>query len=446
MKDTLSETNNFDLKNAVFVKHAINTLHKCTLSIDDKSVFLACPSRVENYYALWTRDAMVSLIGALCTNDPELVQTARNSWQILQNYQTKRGRIPAYLGLENPSNPQVEFGGWGRIETLDSQLWYVIAAWQLYKHTQEAVYITDSALDSYDKALELLAYRAYKSEASNLVDWPVSSGWDDQMQRRHHVLSLECLRILAFSAISNLYLAADLHLRAELYINRLNLLREKVKNNFWLNEENISWILAPTSLHKGPGYFSAEQESAITYVKEHPLGYFTSYLAPYEITSDHLKRFDSYGNILAILAGVADKKQSESIFSHINKRNIDVPFPLRVLDPPIVNGDADFHEFFERYRNKPYKYHNGGIWPHITALYILALLKCDKNPQAQEAFGSLVDMVKQKSHYGGDWGFNEYYDGKTGKPGKDSRDYQAWSASGVLYAYTAVNKRVSIFN
>ncbi|MCA9385454.1 hypothetical protein KC717_02275 [Candidatus Dojkabacteria bacterium] len=426
-------------------ERAFDVLHECTLSFEDTTIFLACPLQVDNYYALWTRDAMVCALGVLYSDDEQLRNYAHQSWSMLQRFQTKRGRLPAYINFLNPQKPHIEYGGWGRIETLDSQLWYVIAAWHLYATSQDPTYITDSALDSYDRALEFLAYRAYQSEGANLVDWPVSSGWDDQMHRRHHVLSLECLRLLAFESVIKLYTAAGLEFQADLYTKRRDLLKETVRETFWLNAEKVKWILSPTSVEKGNGYFSAEQDAAIQYLEKNPPRFFTSYLAPYEITADHLKRFDTYGNILAILAGVPTKEEEQALFDYIEDHKLIKPWPLRVLDPPIQEGDRDFHTFYTRGRNKPFKYQNGGIWPHISGLYIMACIKTGRDQQAKEALDSLRQMLSQPGNTKNKFGFNEYYSGDTGKPGTDGNDHQAWSAAGLLYAEYAVVAGKSIF-
>lgn len=414
---------------------AIRTLHKCEAEVDSQNVFLACPSNSENYYSVWTRDAIVSALGVLHSGDADLVETAENSWRLLHTYQTDKGRIPAYVSLEDPDMPQPEFGGWGRIETLDSQMWYVVGAQQLFFHTQNDWYVSPKLLACYEQALDLLEYRA--SESSHLVDWPISAGWDDQMQRRHHVLSLECLRILAYEAISDLFAAAGDQDKVAFYQKKVGDVRETVRDTFWLDQDKASWLFSHATLLNGPGYYSASMENIIEYLQEMPVNFFTSYLAPYEITPSHL-RFDTYANVLAILSGVADQEQSDKILSYITDNALHKPWPVRVLDPVIKPGDKDYHDFYEYGRNKPYQYQNGAVWPHISGLYILACLKEGRGEDAVQALDGLVAMVKQPGHHQDEWGFNEYYHGETGLPGSDAHDNQAWSAGGLLYAVAAL--------
>ena len=415
---------------------ALRTIHHSCIKVDsDTTVFLACPNKSENYYALWARDAAVTSIGVLQSNDDQLIATAENSWELLQSYQTKRGRIPAYIDLADKTNPRPEYDGWGRILTLDPQMWFVITAKHLFKKTQNAKYVAPAYLDSYKRALDLLENRA--TESSNLVDWPISAGWDDQMQRRHHVLSLECLRVLALDDAAELFEKASDTVHAALYRKEASQLRETLRDTFWLDQDKVSWIFANASNLYGPGYFSPSAEEIMEFMKTMPTRFFASYLAPYEITPDHL-RFDTYANTLAILSGVATQEQSEKILDFVSENRLEEPWPVRVLDPVIEPGDRDHHPFFEYGRNKPYAYQNGGIWPHITGLYILANKKMGRDAAAEESLDSMIEMVKQPGHSVPEWGFNEYYHGKAGLPGLDAQDRQAWSAGGLLYALAAV--------
>ena len=420
---------------------AISTLHKSTAHLENGSVFLAAPIKSDNYYSLWTRDSMVTTIGVLQSGDSDLIDTAHNSWSMIKQYQSDLGRIPAYIDLNDPVKPQAEFGGWGRIETLDSQMWYVIGAWQLFEQSQNELYVSPSSLLSYIKAMNILEHRA--SPTSGLVDWPISAGWDDQMQRRHHVLSLESLRILALDSIAKLGTAAGDESIAEEYTNKANELRTIVQQTFWLDQDKLSWIFSNISITNGPGYFSPHSGRILEFMSEMPTQYFTSYLAPYEISADHL-RFDTYANVLSILSGVASDEQAEQILDYISENNLVDPWPVRVLNPVVKPGDDDYHPFYEYGRNKPNQYQNGGIWPHITGLYILALQKVGRNQEAEIILDKMVAMVKQPGHAKTEWGFNEYYHGETGLPGEDAHDDQAWSAGGLLYALSAVaeNKKI----
>lgn len=430
------------IKKEIGYQQALDALHSSEALVDGKHIFLACPTNSDNYYSLWTRDAMVTTVGVVQSGDDSLIQTAHNSWQMLRAAQTDRGRIPAYISLANPEAPEAEFGGWGRIETLDSQMWYVIGAKHLFTESQDSVYISTDALSSYKKALELLEYRT--SERHGLVDWPVSAGWDDQMQRRHHVLSLESLRILAYEAASDLFAAAGDVETVTSFQKKVASLREKVQDTFWIDQDKASWLFAHATLLNGSGYFSANAQQIFEYVSEFPTSFFTSYLAPYEITPTHL-RFDTYANILAILAGVATDEQATLILDYMQEKKITEPWPVRVLDPVIQRDDADYHIFYEFGRNKPYQYQNGAIWPHITGLYILALQKMGRQQEATAALEAMRTMLAQPGHAVDAWGFNEYYHGQTGEPGLDAHDNQAWSAGGLLYALSAVVEGTVIF-
>ena len=83
--------------------------------------------------------------------------------------------------------------------------------------------------------------------------------------------------------------------------------------------------------------------------------------------------FDSFGNILAILAGVADEQQSDTILDFIARHSLD-NWPLRSLTPAVRPGDEDWRHYYGSL-NAPHHYHNGGAWPFLGGFYVAALMK-----------------------------------------------------------------------
>lgn len=409
---------------------ALKAIHDNIQSTDKGEFFLAAPIDIDNYFSLWTRDSMITTLAVAQIEQTDLHNIALNCIAQLKEHQNPLGRIPAYIHLKD--NYVAEFGGWGRIETLDSQMWYIIGAAAMALQTNHTHLISDDYLHTYKNALKLLEYRTEACNPNNLVDWPASSGWDDQMLRRHHVLSLESLRIIALQSYAKLLEAAGQTQDISSIEQQIQHLQHKCRHNFWITPERADRIFSNTS-EDGSGYFSAYKDQIIEYMQTNDTRYFTSYLTPYEISTDHIKRFDTYGNLLAILAGIATPEQTNTILNYIQDKQIDQPYPLKVLDPPIEPQDRDYHPFYDFGKNQAYHYHNGGLWPHISALYVRVLYKAGRPQQAQQATQILQNLVLQPGEKY-PYSFSEYYPGDTGKPDPIAHEHQCWSAASLFLA------------
>ncbi len=90
------------------------------------------------------------------------------------------------------------------------------------------------------------------------------------------------------------------------------------------------------------------------------------------------------GSLLAPMYGVLDKEKSEQLLNTAKKELVDQRIGVRIVAP------ADFHtdsmiSYFKLLGNEagaPYVYANGGVWPHTTAWYILALQLCGRIDEA----------------------------------------------------------------
>jgi glycogen debranching enzyme len=101
--------------------------------------------------------------------------------------------------------------------------------------------------------------------------------------------------------------------------------------------------------------------------------------------------------------------------------------------PPITEDDTEWNQLNANYsysfKNKPYHYHNGGVWPMVNSFWGMALLKAGKTNTAKKLLSSITEFVK-KGKENNDWGFYEYADSLNGTPG--GTDRMAWSAAGLI--------------
>jgi glycogen debranching enzyme len=156
-------------------------------------------------------------------------------------------------------------------------------------------------------------------------------------------------------------------------------------------------------------------------------GYFLAYLT----LRDYGDWFDTLGNIIAILSGVATDEQARQILSFIEKYDLAEPYPVSAMYPPLKEGDKDWRYYFAfGDLNQPHYYHNGGSWPMIGGLYVSALSKVGDMERAQTVLEKLIKAnLNQKDNT---WLFTEHRHGIDGQP--HGMSDQAWSAGTLLYA------------
>ncbi|RMD60035.1 hypothetical protein D6833_10520 [Candidatus Parcubacteria bacterium] len=155
--------------------------------------------------------------------------------------------------------------------------------------------------------------------------------------------------------------------------------------------------------------------------------------------------FDTLGNVLAIVTGLATPSIARSILRHIASRRIDAPYPCRAIDPPLRKSSGEWQEYFEDSDARtPYWYLNGGIWPFIGGWYGAALAKMREFRRARRALALLAAANRKvrrgEKVPGGKWGFHEWLHGRKGAIGEGSSPYQAWSAGAFLLAAESVER------
>lgn len=392
--------------------------------------FSATPERHANYYSVWARDHAITSIAAALTNDEKLIETAKKGIFFLLEKQSNHGQIPSYVEIENKKKV---YGGLGSITSVDSNLWLVIAAALLYKKTKDKRFISDTNIKRFNRLYSLI--KAFDSNDCGLIEVPLAGDWADIFYRSYHVLYDEVLYYQALKDLMFLFneKTKNLNDKNKFGINkyiknritwlkkRIPLVKKKINNLFWFNEENIKKIF--------------EEYMIVNEIEEKEYPYFQSHLVPFKMYWP--QRFDSLGNFLAIVCNIADKEKSKKIIQHALNNKLNKPFPIKALSPPVYEHEKDWEPIYYT-REKPHHYHNGAIWPMISGFWINALKKNKMLKQAKQELESLAQNLKKQ-----DWTFNEYMHGKTTQP--LGRNFQAWSAAGYIIAYHSVFSKSVLF-
>jgi glycogen debranching enzyme len=141
---------------------------------------------------------------------------------------------------------------------------------------------------------------------------------------------------------------------------------------------------------------------------------------------------DVFGNLLAILCGLAGDARAHEIVQSLLAARVAEPYPVRVVTRPIPRRDPRWRAYMARHRqNHPHQYHNGGIWPFVGGFWVLALARLGMSELARAELRRLA-----RANAAGGWRFTEWFHGETLAP--MGMAGQSWNAATFLLARRAV--------
>lgn len=347
-----------------------------------------------NYDRLWARDSMICGLAGIMSGDEVLIKIMKKSLLTLMKFQHNQGEIPSNV---DPIAKKVSFGGSsGRV---DAQLWFLIGFGQYVKKTKD-ISFAKKYYSKFHKTIHLV--RIYEFNHKSLIYVPQSGDWADEYLQEGYILYDQLLYLQAFKEF--LYLQKLLKKSFAKTKEKVERIEEAIQINFWLKKTNIKKAFNPCVYEK---HMDKQKE----------------YFLPFFHTNKYGSYFDLFGNSLAILLGIANVSQKRGIFSHA--ATFDIP---PAFSPVITKKHHLWKQLINNYsvifRNYPYEYHNGGIWPMVLGFYAAAKKDITIYKKIQE--------LNSKNN----WEFNEVYHGKTKKP--IGVAYQAWSAAGAIIAYCAI--------
>ena len=395
------------------------------------------------YRQVWARDSMIGGLGLLLCETPEAAQIHRRSLEILRRYQSELGRIPHNVGLANVHDPALIAHG-GKLEgtdgdvildtahagCVDNNLWYIIGHYYNYVAQGDADYLRE-VWPSLDRALMWLRYQ--DSNECGLLEVHEAMDWADLLANRYNVLFDNVLYCAAWQCMAQM--AQVMGHDAAFYAQQAADVRRKINTLLWVGAEEPKDWTAIAQERKEWLYPLKRIENELV---ERP------FYLPYVAFRDYADRFDTFGNLIAIIFGVADQTKANKILDCIHNTGLNEPYPVRVLYPVLHPGDRDWREYYRvRNLNQPHHYHNGGIWPYIGGFYVAALVQAGRLDEANLHLDKLVAMNREARS--GEWGFNEWFHGESGRA--MGYDGQSWSAAMFIYAANAVKHgRLHVFN
>ncbi|MEO8128621.1 MAG: glycoside hydrolase 100 family protein [Bryobacteraceae bacterium] len=361
---------------------------------------------------VWARDAMIASLGARLAEDEEIQLAIRKSISLLREKSTPSGQIPNNVDTETlqPNYRAYADGG----------LWWIIGSARLAPDPEMVRGI-------------LGWYECQDVDRSGLLSMQESADWQDLFCTRGKGLYLNCLYVLALRSAARLFAASD-PAQSKRCSDRADNVVEMINGWLWYSgdADMLRYISHSFSTIHNRNLDSLGRKRWVP-EKRHLIE--EQYYLPYLGFRAVGEWFDSLGNLLAILAGVASPRQADIIFDFVSHHCLHT-WPIRSLTPAVRPGDSDWRDYYGSL-NTPHCYHNGGIWPFIGGFYVAALVHAGRGRDAAVALRNLAELNSRG-------GFNEWHHGETGEP-MGARD-QAWSAGMYLFAHDCVQRgRVDFF-
>ncbi|MFZ1864836.1 MAG: glycoside hydrolase 100 family protein [Polyangiales bacterium] len=380
--------------------------------------FLASPSKTANYHRVWARDGAIISLAALLTKDESLVETARHTFQTLAQHQGPHGEIPSNV---DPTANRISYGGTtGRV---DADLWFVIGCGEYWQATGD-----DDFLHELLPALEKVGFLlgAWEFNDRGLIYVPITGDWADEYLHHGYVLYDQLLYLQAQRTLALMHRAvhgSSDHAMRE----RISRLGHLIQANYWLEDES----------RKQDAYHEVLFKKGRQAAEAHCAG---CYWMPSFSASGYGYRFDAFANVLVSLFNVANEHERSRVDSYIADELIKDELPLLPAFHPVIEPvDEDWEElqvmFTYTFKNKPYEYHNGGLWPMLTGFYVADLAARGQTDRARKHLEG-IHRANALDMDGEPWGFPEFVDGRTLQPGGTRQ--QGWSAAAAIIGQRAL--------
>lgn len=370
-------------------------------------------ARRRGYTAVFGRDAAICAIGMALSGDPLLERAAAVGLRTLGRHQAPNGQIPKFVGpFPDPGAPTPGTGsGQGPAEAdfwylgcIDSTLWWLLAL-DFLERTRRPAAARGRRPRRIELALQWLL--AQEHQRFYLLQQNEASDWADIMPRSGFVLYTNAL----WYAVKQRYgLARAAETRAS--FNSL----------FHPFSADLASYRRARLLNE---YVLRRARNRDLYLSFVNFSFFG-------------EEGDVFGNLLALLCGLADPQASRRTLAALQRARVSRLYPVRVVTRPIRRRSALWRPYMARHRqNEVWQYHNGGIWPMVGGFWVTALAAAGQLPQARLELQKLARACAV-----GNWAFTEWLHGTRGTP--HGMPGQSWNAAAFLMAERAIAERRNV--
>ncbi|MFW6094393.1 MAG: glycoside hydrolase 100 family protein [Pseudomonadota bacterium] len=356
-------------------------------------------AEARSYTRIFGRDAAICALGMAGSRVPALERGAVASLDSLARLQAPNGQIPKFVDAEG-SDADFWYVG-----CIDATLWWLIAVDFVRRQSCEPG-VAGRWEAEVDRALSWLL--AQEHQRFFLLQQNEASDWADIMPRSGFVL----------------------------YTNAL---WHRVKRLFDLPRADETRYHFNHLFHPFSGDLPEYRRARLLthYVRRRARNrdLYLSFVN-FSVFGDE---GDLFGNLLAVLCGLADDAMGQRILRAARRSADHDGLPLRVVLDPLSPGDSLWRAYMERHRqNREHQYHNGGIWPFVGAFWAMTLVGQGKRDQARAA----LEQVAYANSLDG-WRFTEWFHGRSLEP--MGMAGQTWNAATFLLARRMVEGEKGLF-
>ena len=369
----------------------IESLRLLEHNLTPRGILAATPgdlAEARRYTRIFGRDAAICVLAMAGSGVEALELGAVASLDALAQQQAPNGQIPKYV---DPLGTDADFWYLGCI---DATLWWLIAVDHVRRHSAVPG-LQARWQPQVEQAIRWLL--AQEHQRFFLLQQNEASDWADIMPRSGFVLYTNAL----WYRVKRLYALPE----AEATHHHFNHLFRPFSGD--LSEYARARLLRHYArrARRNPGLY-------LSFVNLSFAG----------------DEGDVFGNVLAVLCGLAGDAMAHEIVKTLRAAQVDDPYPVRTVTRPIDEEDDLWRAYMGRHRqNHPHQYHNGGIWPFIGGFWVMTLARLGLQEEARE---QLVGVARANEAAG--WRFTEWFHGKTLEPmGMPS---QSWNAAAFLCA------------
>lgn len=382
--------------------------------------FVASPSNRDNYRRVWGRDGTILSLAALLLRDGEMITTARQTFKTLAAYQGPHGEIPSNV---DTVSGRVSYGGTtGRV---DANLWFLIGCGEYWQATGDEDFLHD-LLPAIEKVRFLLG--AWEFNNRGLLYVPLTGDWADEYLHNGYVLYDQLLYLQAQRTLACIH--AAVHGSGDHALNeKISRLYHLIRTNYWFGD---------TTTPAADAYHEILYEKGLAAASPHCANqHWMSFFSP----AGYGYRFDAFANVLVSLLEVADDTQRSRVDNFLLAEVTQEELPLLPAFHPVIEPiDADWEHlqvmFSYTFKNKPYEFHNGGLWPMVTGFYVADLAQRQRT-EAAHKYLQAIHNANALAMDGEQWAFPEYVHGKRFTPG--GTRHQGWSAAAAIIGQQAIN-------
>lgn len=348
-------------------------------------------SEARSYTAVFARDAAICALGMAVSGDPALESEAATGMKTLAAHQADNGQIPKFV---DSRREEADFWYLGCI---DATLWWLITLALLDR--MQGSNLRNRLAVQITQAITWL--QCQEHQRFWLLQQNEASDWADIMPRSGFVLYTNALWYLT----KRLYALPH---AAETRENANHLFHPFAGD---VAEYRRARLLAH--------YVRREARNRDLYLS------FVNF-------SFYGDEGDVFGNVLAVLCGLADEAATHRVLRALEQRQVHEPYPVRVVCDPIMEASFLWRPYMSRHQqNFAWQYHNGGIWPFVGGFWVAALAGSGQQDAARR---ELVKLARVNAV--GEWQFNEWLHGQSFEPG--GMPGQSWNAAAFLFAHYAV--------